>query len=89
MLGDLIFHTPLLNMLDVTPGSVNPMSLIFDPEKKIHLVIDAEVLTWDRAGLHPGINTKTISVSMADFKSVMLPKLGHEPTVIEIIGQTE
>lgn len=79
----------LLEKLDVTPGAVNPMSLLFDPEKKIHLVIDADVLTWERACLHPGVNTKSIAISMADFKSVILPKLGHEPTVIEITGQTE
>ena len=59
------------------------------PEKKIHLVIDADVLNWERACLHPGVNTKSIAISMADFKSVILPKLGHEPTVIEITGQTE
>ena len=52
-------------------------------------VIDADVLTWERACLHPGINTKSIAISMADFKSVILPNLGHEPTVIEITGQTE
>ena len=79
----------LMEKLGVTHGAVNPMSLLFDPEKKIHLVIDADVLNWERACLHPGVNTRSIAISMADFKSVILPNLGHEPTVIEITGQTE
>ena len=49
-------------MLSVSPGGVNPLSLMFDPEKKIKLLIDSEVLTWEKACLHPGTNTKSIVV---------------------------
>ena len=75
-------------MLGVTPGAVNPLSLIYDRDKKIHLVIDREILSWQRACLHPGVNTKSIAVSMEDFKSRILPHLGYEPTILEITGES-
>ncbi len=76
-------------MLGVTPGAVNPLSLLFDPEKKIHLVIDADVLTWERACMHPGVNTRSIALSMDHFKKVVLPKLGHDPVVLNLTGTAE
>ena len=75
-------------MLGVTPGAVNPLSLIFDREKKIHLVIDREILSWQRACMHPGVNTKSIAMSMEDFKTRVLPHLGYQPTVLDITGES-
>lgn len=79
----------LLDMLGVTPGGVNPLSLLFDPEHKIHLVIDADILEWERACMHPGVNTKSIAMSMDDFKTIVLPKLGHEPVILSLMGIAE
>lgn len=79
----------LFGMLGVTPGGVNPLSLLFDSEKKIQLVIDADVLQWERACMHPGVNTKSIAVSMEDFKNVILSKLGAEPIILNLTGATE
>ncbi len=79
----------LHDMLGVTPGAVNPLSLIFDPEKKIQLVIDADILQWERACMHPGVNTASIVVSMRDFREKILPALGHEPTVLTLTGSSE
>ncbi len=79
----------LLDMLGVTPGGVNPLSLLFDPEHKIHLVIDADILEWERACMHPGVNTKSIAMSMDDFKTIVLPKLGNEPVILSLTGIAE
>ncbi|HIU44477.1 MAG TPA: prolyl-tRNA synthetase associated domain-containing protein [Candidatus Ventrousia excrementavium] len=79
----------LYDMLGVTPGAVNPLSLLFDPDKKIHLVIDSDILGWEHACMHPGVNTKSIAVSMDDFKNVILPRLGHEPVVLTLTGTSE
>jgi len=78
----------LHQMLGVTPGGVNPLSLIFDPENKIKLLIDADILEWNRACLHPGVNTKSIAVSMKDFRQIILPNLGHKPVILEITGSS-
>ena len=39
--------------LNITPGSLSLMGLIFDKEKKVHLVIDKEVLDEEYFGCHP------------------------------------
>jgi len=78
----------LHQMLSVTPGGVNPLSLIFDHEKQIKLLIDSDILKWERACLHPGTNTKSIVVAMNDFKTIVLPKLEHEPIILEITGES-
>ena len=39
--------------------------------------------------MHPGVNTKSIAVSMDDFKNVILPRLGHEPVVLTLTGVSE
>jgi Ala-tRNA(Pro) deacylase len=78
----------LHQMLGVTPGGVNPLSLLFDPEKKIKLLIDKDIFDWERACMHPGVNTKSIVVAMDDFRNIILKNLSHEPTVLEITGES-
>ena len=77
----MIEHAPALGMEDLPPIVEQ-----LDPEKKIQLVIDADVLNWERACMHPGVNTRSLAMSMADFKQTVLPRLGHEPIVLEITG---
>ena len=71
-------------LLDITPGSLSVLGLLNDPEKKVRLVIDRPVLTQPEIGFHPCLNTSTLAVSMGDFCDLILPALGHEPTVVEL-----
>lgn len=73
------------SMLNLTPGSVTILGLMFDPEKKVHLVIDEDLLTGhDSIGLHPCINTSSVRISMDDFRNKLIPALGHEPTIVSL-----
>ena len=54
------------------------MGLIFDREKKVHLVLDKEVLDEEYFGCHPCINTSTLLMKTSDVKEKILPALGHE-----------
>ncbi|MBQ8146797.1 MAG: prolyl-tRNA synthetase associated domain-containing protein, partial [Clostridia bacterium] len=51
----LSFGTPedMLDLLDVTPGSVSIMALMNDKENKVQLVIDKELLDHEDFGCHP------------------------------------
>ena len=60
------------------------MGLIFDREKKVHLVIDKEVLDEEYFGCHPCINTSTLLMKTSDVKEKILPALGHEYQVVEL-----
>ena len=70
--------------LNITPGSLSLMGLIFDREKKVHLVIDKEVLDEEYFGCHPCINTSTLLMKTSDVKEKILPALGHEYQVVEL-----
>lgn len=70
--------------LNITPGSLSLMGLIFDKEKRVHLVIDKEVLDEEYFGCHPCINTSTLLMKTSDVKEKILPALGHEYQVVEL-----
>ena len=74
----------MLELVDITPGSLSVLGLMNDPEKRVRLVIDKPVLEQPEIGFHPCLNTSTLAVSMADFREKLLPALGHEATVVEL-----
>ena len=74
----------MLELVDITPGSLSVLGLMNDPENRVRLVIDRPVLEQPEIGFHPCLNTSTLAVSMADFRNLILPALGHEPAVVEL-----
>lgn len=73
------------SMLNLTPGSVTILGLMYDRDKKVHLVIDEDLLTGrDSIGIHPCINTSTVRISIEDFRDRLIPALGHEPTIVSL-----
>lgn len=74
----------MLELVDITPGSLSVLGLLNDPEKRVRLVIDKPVLEQPEIGFHPCLNSSTLAVSMADFREIILPALGHEATVVEL-----
>ena len=74
----------MLELVDITPGSLSVLGLMNDPARKVRLVIDKPVLEQPEIGFHPCLNTSTLAVSMGDFTGSILPALGHELTVVEL-----
>lgn len=70
--------------LDITPGSLSVMGLMNDHNKRVKLVIDAPVLENTYVGFHPCINTSTLRVKASDLMEVIIPALGHEPTIVNL-----
>ena len=68
--SQLGFASPerLLKYLQVTPGSVSAFGLIFDTEKHIRVLVDADLKNYTEISLHPNDNTKTLTLSLLDFK---------------------
>ena len=60
--------------LNITPGSLSLMGLIFDKE----------VLEEEYFGCHPCINTSSLLMKTSDVKEKILPALGHEYQVVEL-----
>lgn len=73
----------LKEMLGVTPGSVTPLGLIFDTEKKINVVIDEDAASVGTFLFHPLVNTATLGIKREDFEK-FLRHTGHEFEVKKI-----
>ncbi len=67
----------LLSILKLTPGSVSPLGLINDKDKKVTFYLDADFLSAKDICVHPNINTGTLVIPIADFKR-LVGILGYE-----------
>ena len=70
--------------LDITPGSVSVMGLMNDRDRRVRLLIDADVLSEEYVGCHPCINTSSLRLRTADLYDKIIPALAHEPTVVTL-----
>ena len=85
----LSFGTPedMLELLDVTPGSVSIMALMNDPDNRVQLVIDDELLQHEDYGCHPCKNTSSLRLKRTDVFDVFLKSVHHEPIFLTLKGE--
>ncbi|MFA6081197.1 MAG: prolyl-tRNA synthetase associated domain-containing protein [Patescibacteria group bacterium] len=69
----LSFASPekMMKYLGLTPGSVSPFGLINDVDKVVQVIVDEELLKFDKQGYHPNINTATLIISTEDLKKFL------------------
>ena len=65
-------------------GSLSPLALWFDQEKKIHFVIDRSIRRDGRIAFHPCDNTATVIFRQEDFFRQVVPALAHEPIWLDV-----
>ncbi len=70
--------------LDITPGSLSILGLMNDREQRVQLLIDEEILQDAYIGCHPCINTSSLRLRTADVMNVLIPALGHAPTIVKL-----
>ncbi len=75
----LSFGSPekLEEMLDLTPGSVSILGLVYDIENKVKLLVDEDVLAGEYVGCHPCINTTSLRIRTEDLRDKIIPALGN------------
>jgi Ala-tRNA(Pro) deacylase len=71
-------------LLNVSPGSLTVLSLMFDKVRNVELLIEKNVFNDEFFACHPCVNTATVKFSTADLKEKVLPKLGHEYTIVDL-----
>lgn len=81
--GELLIAT-----LGVRPGSVTPFALINDPQHKVRVVLDAQMLKQAPLNFHPLRNDRTIAVAPADLLA-FIAACGHEPTIADLPERAE
>ena len=80
--GRFSFGKPelLMQALGVPPGSVTAFAVINDPERRVRLVIDAELMPHETINCHPLENTATTNIAHDDLLR-FIRACGHEPRI--------
>ena len=74
----------MIELLGVQPGSASILSLMNDPDHRVTLAIDRQVVEADYFGCHPCRNTSSVKLKTADVLEVFLKHTGHEPVIVEL-----
>ncbi len=61
----------LLELLQLTPGSVSILGLLHDTEKVVQLIIDKEIWDAKEVSFHPNINTASLAFSKENFHKLV------------------
>ena len=75
---------PMEEFLDITPGSLSVLGLLNDKNMRVRLIIDAPVLDSEYIGVHPCINTSSLKIKTKDMLNIIIPAMGHEPTIVHL-----
>jgi len=80
--GRLSFGRPelLMQVLGVPPGSVTAFAVINDLDRRVRVVIDAELMRHESINCHPLENTATTNIARDDLLR-FIRACGHEPRV--------
>lgn len=69
-------------LIDCTPGSASVMGLINDPDGRVQLIVDDDVLKAEYVGCHPCINTSSLRLRTEDVFGKIMQALGREYIVV-------
>lgn len=71
-------------LLGTVPGSASVLSLLFDTEHQVQLILDRDVLESEFFACHPCINTSSLQFRTADLLDKILPLLGVSPLYVTL-----
>lgn len=72
----------LLAIMVLTPGSVTPLGILNDNERKVHFYLDIEFV-GNKIGVHPNDNTATVWMQANDLMN-LVREHGNEAEFVEI-----
>lgn len=70
--------------LNVSPGSVSIMGLLFDAENHVRLLVDEDLLAKAYLGCHPCVNTSSLKLKTTDILGPLLKGMQHHMTVVKL-----
>ncbi len=71
-------------LLNVSPGSLTVLSLMFDPDKKVELLIDKSLFKEKYFACHPCVNTATVRFLTEELLEKVLPALGRDYVTVDL-----
>ncbi len=76
--GDLLYEK-----LGVSPGSVTAFALLNDRNQEVRVVIDKQLMQYDRINCHPLENTATTGIAKADLLR-FIEACGHSYEIVDL-----
>jgi len=73
----------LRETLGVEPGSVTPFALVNDTARRVSVILDAELMGFERVNFHPLVNSMTTTIARGDLLA-FLSATGHAPQVLRL-----
>jgi Ala-tRNA(Pro) deacylase len=73
----------LRDVLGIEPGSVTPFALINDTDRRVTVVLDAEMMQADRINCHPLHNSATTTIGTAGLLA-FIRACGHTPRLVAL-----
>ena len=70
-------------LLHTIPGSVSALELLFDPENRVQLVIDRDLMADEYISGHPGLSTSTVRLAREDLLKYV-SAVGHGPVYVDL-----
>ena len=74
----------LWELLRCTPGSATILGLMNDHDHRVRLLMEREVYEAEFLSCHPCICTSSLKLKMADVLEKLLPRTGHQITVVDL-----
>lgn len=74
----------LWELLRCTPGSATVLGLMNDQAHRVRLLMEREVYEAEFLSCHPCICTSSLKLKMADVLEKLLPRTGHQITVVDL-----
>jgi Ala-tRNA(Pro) deacylase len=57
--------------LGLHPGEVSPFGLLYDENREVIVVIDADLRKSEKVNFHPNVNTATLTIASADLEKFL------------------
>lgn len=76
----------LMELMQLTPGSVGPFGLLNNEDKNIQVLIDEETVQAKRISFHPNNNAKTVVISYEGLVKY-LEYVGNSFSVIKLVAK--
>ncbi|MCY6958381.1 prolyl-tRNA synthetase associated domain-containing protein [Clostridium brassicae] len=73
----------LYKYMKLSKGSVTPFGILNDTDCKVEVILDKDILLFERIGVHPNDNTATVWISPKDLESI-IKNHGNSISYIEI-----
>lgn len=61
----------LYKYMKLSKGSVTPFGVLNDYDCKVEVVLDKDILSFERIGVHPNDNTATVFICPQDLETIM------------------